>query len=82
MSATIGIEELHRLKNEFRIYLREANPNWSDSTVSTIASDAFFALNNSVGIDFWASLIDEESILAVREEYSRLLDVRERLRPC
>lgn len=68
MNVAIGIEELNKLKGEFKAYLRETNPNWSDSSVSTVASDAFFALNNNVGVDFWASLIDEESMLAARDK--------------
>lgn len=68
MNVTIGVEELNRLKSEFKAYLREMNPNWNDSSVSTVASDAFFVLNNNVGIDFWASLIDEESMLAARDK--------------
>lgn len=67
MNAAIGIEQLNSLRSEFKAYLRDTNPNWSDSSVSTIASDAFFALNNNVGIDFWGSLADEESMLAVRD---------------
>lgn len=68
MNAAIGVEELNSLRTEFKTYLRETNPNWNDSSVSTVASDAFFALNNNVGIDFWASLINEESMLAARDK--------------
>ncbi len=68
MNAAIGVEELNSLRTEFKAYLRETNPNWKDSSVSTVASDAFFTLNNNVGVDFWASLIDEESMLAARDK--------------
>ena len=68
MNATIGIQQLNSLRNEFRAYLREANPDWSDTTVSAFFSSAFFVLKNNVGIDFWASLIDEESMLAARDK--------------
>ncbi len=68
MSAAIGIEELNNLRNEFRAYLRETNQDWNDLTLSTTASDAFFALTNNVGIDFWASLVNEESMLSAHDE--------------
>jgi hypothetical protein len=68
MNAAIGVEELNSLRTEFKVYLHEINPDWNDSSVSTVASDAFFALNNNVGVDFWASLIDEESMFAARDK--------------
>lgn len=68
MSATIGVEQLNKLKGEFKVYLRETNPNWDDATVSAISSDAFFALNNNVGVDFWAGLVSEEALLIVRDK--------------
>jgi hypothetical protein len=68
MYATISVEQLSNLRNEFKTYLRETNPHWSEATVSTIGSDAFFALNVSVGADFWASLVSEESLLAARDK--------------
>ena len=66
MNATISIEQLNNLRNEFKAYLREMNPHWNDTTVSTINSDAFFVLNNNIGIDLWASIASEESLLATR----------------
>lgn len=77
MSASIGVEQLKNLRSEFKAHLRETNPHWSDATVSTTASDAFFVLKNNVGTDFWGSLIDEESMLAARDRISVFLaDVR------
>ena len=73
MDATIGVEQLNNLKGEFKTYLREMNPQWSESTVSTVGSDAFFALNNNVGADFWASLISEEAMLSARDKISDYL---------
>lgn len=68
MNDSISVEQLNSLRNEFKIDLRESHPDWSESTVSTIGSDALFALNNNVGIDFWASLISEESLLIARDK--------------
>jgi hypothetical protein len=68
MSTSIGIGQLNNLRAEFKAYLREINPHWGEKSISTIGSDAFFALNNSVGVDFWSSLVDEESLLAARDK--------------
>ncbi len=68
MSASISVLQLNSLRNEFKVDLKNAHPEWTDSTVSTIGSDAFFALNNNVGMDFWSSLIDEESLFTIRDK--------------
>lgn len=68
MNATISIQQLQNLRNEFRAYLRARHSDWSDSTISTIGSDAFFGLNNNVGVDFWASLISENSMIVARDK--------------
>lgn len=73
MNAASRIKELNSLKDEFKAYLRDTNPHWSDSTVSTIGADAFFALNNYVGVDFWASLVSEESFHNVRDKIRNYL---------
>ncbi|AZK45397.1 AAA family ATPase [Paenibacillus lentus] len=67
MSATITIQQYHNLRNEFRKYLQGIHPEWNESTLSTRMSDAFFALNNDIGVDFWAGLASEESMLEVRD---------------
>jgi len=68
MNKSISVEQLSLLRKEFKAYLRGNNPSWRDSTVSTIGSDAFFALNNNVGIDFWASLVSEEMLMIARDK--------------
>ena len=68
MNAAIGVEQLNNLKDEFKTYLRETNPQWAERTISTIGSDAFFALNNNVGVDFWSSLVSEEALLVARDK--------------
>lgn len=73
MSIDIGVEQLNKLKVEFQTYLSEKNPNWNDKQISTIVSEAFFALNYQVGIDFWSSLISEESLLTTRDKIYRFL---------
>lgn len=68
MNANISIVQLNNLRCEYKAYLRITHSAWSDSTVSAIVADAFFALHNNVGVDFWASLADEESLIAVRNK--------------
>lgn len=74
MTASISVVQLNNLRNEFKAYLRTAHPEWTDSTVSTIGSDAFFALNNNVGVDFWSSLVDEESLFTARDKIRDYLE--------
>jgi KaiC/GvpD/RAD55 family RecA-like ATPase len=68
MNVAIGVEQLNNLKGEFKAYLRETNPDWNDGKVSATGSDAFFALNNNVGVDFWASLVSDEALLVARDK--------------
>ena len=65
MNAVIGIEELNNLKSEFKAYLQGKNPQWSESVVSTVATDAFFAFGNNLGVDFWGSFVGDELLLVV-----------------
>jgi hypothetical protein len=74
MNANISVVQLNSLRSEFKTYLRDTHPDWNDSTVSTIGSDAFFALNNNVGVDFWASLVSEESLLTARDKIRDYLE--------
>ncbi|MEG1925812.1 MAG: hypothetical protein RR415_08690 [Ruthenibacterium sp.] len=74
MNANVSVVQLNSLRSEFKTYLRDTHPDWNDSTVSTIGSDAFFALNNNVGVDFWASLVSEESLLTARDKIRDYLE--------
>ena len=73
MNSNYSKKQLKDLRNEFETYLRDNHPQWSDITVSTHASDAFFALNNNVGVDFWASLVSEESMLNAGDKIEKFL---------
>lgn len=67
MSNLITTKQLNSLKSEFRDYLREKNSDWEDTTISTYVSDAFFAFNNDVDLDFWASLTEQELPREIRD---------------
>ena len=73
MNSNYSKKQLKDLRNEFETYLRDNHPQWSDITVSTHASDAFFALNNNVGVDFWTSLVSEESMLDAGDKIEKFL---------
>ena len=62
------IPKLEQIRQEFRIYLKETHPTWSESTISTRCSDAFYAYNNNIGIDFWSCFISDEALLIAREK--------------
>lgn len=74
MDSTISTLQLQNLRNEFGEYLRAKHPDWQESTVSTVVLDAFFALRNDVGIDFWESLASEEGLslahVAIRDYFA------------
>lgn len=68
MSSTISKQQIDSLRNEFREHLRATHSDWNESTVSTRMSDAFFGFNNSIGVDFWSSILNEESMLVARDK--------------
>lgn len=68
LGKTISKQEAEKLRKEFRTYLAENHPDWSDNTIAVHYSDAFFAYNNNVGIDFWSSFLDETSLNTARDK--------------
>lgn len=68
MSSIISIQQLQRLRSEFRTYLRETHPDWSENTVSMHSSDAFYPYNNNIGIDFWSCFTSEEALLIAKDK--------------
>lgn len=61
--------QVDELRSEFKKYLKEKNPDWSDNTVATNYSDAFYAFNNNIGPDFWSCFTSDEKM---REAHDRL----------
>ena len=62
MNGNVSEKQLKDLRNEF--------DHWSNITTSSVA---FFALDNHVVNDFWASFINEDSMLAVRDKIEAML---------
>jgi len=50
------------VRAEYKEYLREQHPEWTDNTLKTHVSDAFYAYNHTLTISFWKSLYDEDSM--------------------
>jgi flagellar biosynthesis GTPase FlhF len=73
MESTITSQKVEELRKEFRSYLTETHPDWSDKTVATNYSDAFFAYNNNVGIDFWSSFVSDETLNNARNQIREFL---------
>jgi len=64
----MSTKQLEQIRQEFRAYLRETHPTWSESSISTHYSDAFYVYNNDVGIDFWSCFTSDEALLTAREK--------------
>ena len=75
MDTTISIQEIEKLRREFRAFLREAHPDWSENTLSMHSSDSFYAFNNNVGIDFWSCFISDEAMLEVHDRIRDFLSM-------
>lgn len=66
------------VRNEYKDYLRRKNPNWSESTVSTYASDSFYVWNNTICLSFWKCFEDEQSMEAASDAiFHYLMDVKQ-----
>jgi len=63
----ISKQEVEKLRKEFHTYLAGNHPNWNDNTIAVHFSDAFFAYNNNIGIDFWSIFLDEKSLNKAKE---------------
>lgn len=62
-----------RVRNEYREYLREKHPDWSDSTLRTHISDAFYLYQNTIALSFWKCFADDASMAAAKEDIRNYL---------
>lgn len=70
---TIEKSQVDNIRELFKRYLHESNPTWSESTVSTHWSDAFYAYNNDIGIDFFSCFVSDQSLLFAKEKIAQYL---------
>ena len=59
-------EKLKEIRSEYKQYLTEKHPEWSESTVSTHVSDACYIWNNTVIPGFWKVFVSDESMEAAK----------------
>lgn len=50
------------VRKEYKNYLQEKYPEWTENTVKTHVSDAFYIWNNTILPSFWKTLIDNNSM--------------------
>ena len=60
-------DKIREIKSEYKQYLTEKLPEWSESTVNTHVSDAYFIWNNTVLPGFWKVFVSDESMQAAKE---------------
>lgn len=59
--------KLKEIRAEYKQYLTEKHPEWSENTVSTHVSDACFIWNNTVIPGFWKVFVSDESMQKAKE---------------
>lgn len=59
--------KLKEIREEFREYLTEKHPEWTENTINTHVSDAYYIWNNTVIPGFWKVFISDESMNAAKE---------------
>lgn len=67
----VTLKTIRKVREEYKNYLIEQHPEWSDNTVNTHLSDAFYLSNNDSTKSFWQHLVSEESM---KEAYNIILD--------
>lgn len=55
------------VRKEYKEYLREKHPEWSENTLKTHVSDAFYIWNNTLHVSIWKCLYDEASMQEARD---------------
>ena len=56
-----------RVRKEYKEYLCEKHPDWSESTVRTRVSDSFYLYQNTIALSFWKCFADDASMAAAKE---------------
>ncbi len=64
---------VNRVRKEYKEYLRENHPDWSDSTLRTHVSDAFYLYQNTIALSFWKCFADDASMAAAKEDIRNFL---------
>jgi len=65
--------KIREVRQEYKEYLIEKHPDWSESTVNTHVSDASFIWNNTVIPGFWKVFVSDETMEMAREAIRNFL---------
>ena len=57
-----------KVRKEYKEYLRENHPDWTESTVRTRVSDSFYLYQNTIALSFWKCFADDTSMAAAKED--------------
>ena len=57
-----------RVRKEYKEYLREKHPDWSESSLRTHVSDAFYLYQNTIALSFWKCFANDTSMAAAKED--------------
>ena len=60
-------DKIREIRAEYKEYLIKKHPDWSESTLNTHLSDAYFIWNNTVIPGFWKVFVSDESMEAAKE---------------
>jgi len=60
-------DKIREIRAEYKEYLIKKHPDWTESTLSTHLSDAYFIWNNTVIPGFWKVFVSDESMNAAKE---------------
>lgn len=64
---------VNRVRKEYKEYLRDNHPDWSDSTLRTHVSDAFYLYQNTIALSFWKCFADDASMAAAKKDIRNFL---------
>ncbi len=63
----VSAQQKKQLKEQFKTYLMEKHPEWNDTETLRSVSNAFFAFDTYVGIDFWSCFTDTQALQTARD---------------
>lgn len=66
-------DKIREIRTEFKEYLANKHPEWTEVTVSTRVSDAFYIWNNTVMPGFWKVFVSDESMAVAKENIRKFL---------
>ena len=68
-------DNIREIRTEFKEYLANKHPEWTEVTVSTRVSDAFYIWNNTVMPGFWKVFVSDESMAVAKENILHTVEI-------